>query len=156
MGPAVGQFGHIFQLNIFTNNDCGSVCVQPDAVYRKVILNGPATHYRVREQVLGTYTARLRAPNLGHSLPSHTARSTGAEQLYMLAILCACGAQGGLTWCSNRVWPWWPAPGTVGKQRADVTKAIRGYVTVNLCECPRMSAYRRISNPRICEYLCEL
>ena len=40
--------------------------------------------------------------------------------------------------------------------RADVTKGIRGYVTVNLCECPRMSAYRRISNPRICEYLCEL
>ena len=88
---------------------------QPDAIYRKVILNGPATHYRVREQVLGTYTARLRAPNLGHSLPSHTARSTGAEQLYMLAILCACGPQGGLTWCSNRVGPWRPAPGTVGK-----------------------------------------
>ena len=92
------------------------MCVQPDAIYRKVILNGPATHYRVREQVLGTYTARLRAPNLGHRLPSHTARSTGAEQLYMLATLCACGPQGGLTWCSNRVWPRWPAPGTVGKQ----------------------------------------
>ena len=40
--------------------------------------------------------------------------------------------------------------------RADVTKGIRGYVTVNLCECPRMSAYWRISNPRICAYPCEL
>ena len=40
--------------------------------------------------------------------------------------------------------------------RAGVTKSIRRYVTVNLCECPRMSAYRRISNPRICEYLYEL
>ena len=44
----------------------------------------------------------------------------------------------------------------VSSPRADVTKGIRGYVTVNLCECPRMSAYRRIPNPRICEYLCEL
>ena len=26
--------------------------------------------------------------------------------------------------------------------RAAVTNFIRGYVTVNLCECPRMSAYR--------------
>ena len=43
-----------------------------------------------------------------------------------------------------------------GGRGADVTKFIRGYVTVNLCECPRMSAYRRISNPRICAYPCDL
>ena len=48
---------------------------------------------------------------------------------------------------------WEPA---AGEPRADVTKFIRGYVTVNCANRPRMSAYRRISNPRICEYLCEL
>ena len=31
---------------------------------------------------------------------------------------------------------------------ADVTKGIRGYVTVNLCEYLRMSAYRPWTNPR--------